>query len=184
MRNILCCSALLAYSLCTGCQSSVSSLEYATYRNSPAPLVFGLEVQRCFYRLDAGGDRHITAELRVPDSDEAGVQRLLHVHMFWRPHPGRTFANETTNNAVLRLVTLAPEGTAVLSGSGFVYPDEEAGGWLIAEIESAGMRLDSTTGDVPVLLGDGRLTGRLIAWRDDNAAMSLIRTVDRLAEGE
>lgn len=168
-----------------GCQQPASELELRSYKDPYFPEPYHLTLQNCVFRVDASGDRHIAARaFRATGESESGpITQFLHVHLFWQPKPGRTFANSTGVNALMRYVIVTPTGTAAYAGTGFVYPKGQRGETLTAEIESASLRLESQSGTPAEVLGDVRLHGTLVARRDEPATVDLIGELDRHAAG-
>lgn len=111
------------------------------------------------------------------------VAHYLSVRMFWRPQPGRTPANSTTMNVILRYVVAGPEGTLVYTGTGFAYPKGDAGETLRVALESGRLQLESRHGAMRDGLGNSRVTGKLIARHDRAEAASWLREAE-LKAGE
>jgi hypothetical protein len=160
--------------LVAGCGRPAASLEITSYKDPYFPETYEVALNDCAYYIDPGGDYHVVgrAEHTPADSSGASVTQLVHVHMFWKPRPGKTFDNPTAVDATIRYAIVTDAGTVVYCGTGFVYPKKR---WLsaklIAKVESARLRMESQCGDPPELLGVARVAGKLTA--EDNPALAV-----------
>jgi hypothetical protein len=168
----------------TGCAEPGSRVALVSYKDPYFPETYRVTLRECTYRLDACGDLHVAgrAAASAGAAPSDAVTQLLHVHLFWQPHPGRTFAEPTTTDATIRYVVATPTGAAVYAGTGFVYPKRQ-GQTLTAEIESATLQLQSQVGEVPEVLGDVRLSGTLVARKDAHTTLDVVRQLERHAAG-
>jgi hypothetical protein len=184
-RSRLVCVLLgTALSQAAGCGPPSSRLELRTYADPFFPETRPLTFENCVYQVDAGRDLHIAACTTVTGQGNPGpTTQLLHVHLFWEPKPGRTPAESSGTDAVIRYALITPTGTAIYSGTGFVYPKRRFGPTVVAKIEAAALHLESLTGSIGEPLGDARLRGTLTARRDDLRAVDLIRQLDLHAAG-
>jgi hypothetical protein len=136
----------------------------------------------CAYWIDAGRDIHIAGRAECKEKDDrAPVTQYLHVQVYWHPYPGRTYADPTATDALIRYVVATGNGVAVYSGTGFAFPQQKLGGELEVVVESGRLQLELRTGDAPDLLGETRLTAVLRARKDAGAAVKLIRTTQLVA---
>lgn len=168
--------------LLAGCRHSGSAIELVSYRDPLFPRTYDVTFDTCVYRVDADGDLHIAARAQR-GGDDGPITQLLHVHVFWQPRPGITFANETTTTATVRYAVVTPAGTAAYVGTAFVYPRRRGAG-LEAQVERGQLQLDSVAGEVPEILGAARFSGTLHAQEDEPAATDLIRALELHAAGE
>ncbi len=162
-----------------GCQRPVSQVEIVSHRDPYFPEPFKVVFDRCAYRTDAGEDCHIAARTVRPDNDPPTAQ-YLHVHVYWQPRPGRTPANRSTSNALVRYIVATSDGVAEYTGTGFAYPDEQRDGTLEVSLESIYLKLHLLSGELPEPLGDSELNGTLIAKPDPAAAAQIIRECELL----
>jgi hypothetical protein len=160
-----------------GCHRSDSAVTFVSYKDPYFPEPFHVDFIGCSYREEPTGDLHVLGQTETMDDGEELTQ-YLHVHIYWQPRPGRTYVNETTTNALLEYVIQTDEGTATYSGTGFAYPKTRRDGTLEVEIESAYMKLDRITGTLPDLFGDTKLTGTLLATRDEAGSLKRQRTME------
>lgn len=175
--------ALVALSACAfvlaGCRQPSVGLELVSYKDPYSPETYVLALDECAYYVDPGGDYHLLGRASEDDGDGDSADHLLHVHLFWKPRPGKTFDNETSIDATIRYAIVTSNGASVYAGTGFVYPKKRRmGDQITAEIEVARLRLVSQTGDVPEILGDSRVSGTLAAENNAGLAIDLLREID------
>jgi hypothetical protein len=169
---------VVAAALNVGCQSA--SVRFTSYADPFFPEHRALRFSTCAYRTEAGGDLLIAARM-VDGAGDQAAEHFLCAHVFWRPQPGRTFAEETMTDALLRYVVSDAAGTRVYAGTGFAYPKKTWLGGLTVQLESGRLRLESQTGDSVDELDDMRLVGLLEPTRDAGAASHLARAAEVLA---
>ena len=168
-----------------GCGQPASELEFTSYKDPYFPETYHVTLDECAYRVGAGGDMHIAgrAASEAGDTETRPTTQLLHVHVFWQPKPGVTFANTNTTDATIRYAVVTGAGTAIYSGTGFVYPERQQGGALSVKIETANLRLESLGGNAPEVFGDARLSGNLWPREDAHTAVDLMRALELHAGG-
>lgn len=183
-RRLIVCAVLAATGgVPMGCGVPASRVELVSYSDPQAPQSYHVDFETCGYRIAGGDDLHIAGRTHpVPQStgDDA-VSEYLHVHLYWKPNPGKTFANSSTTNATLRYVVATADGAAVYAGTGFAYPKQRRDGRLQVNIESARLHLESSRGDVPDFLGNAKLTGTLVAADDAHTTAQIVREIELLA---
>jgi hypothetical protein len=158
-----------------------SRVELVSYQDPYFPETFDVHMSECVYRKDASGDLHVVGRATAHDPEHGPLVQYLHVHVYWKPRPGKTYANASAATAVLRYLVLTDDGAAVYDGTGFAYPKRMRGGKLTLDIEAARLHLKSQRGDVPDVLGDARVNGRLRAQVEPAETTDLLRTIDLLA---
>lgn len=171
---LLSCSLMLS-----GCRRPSAGLELISYKDPYSPATYSLSLNECAYYADASGDYYLLGRASEGAAAPDAADHLLCVHLFWKPRPGKTFDNETSIDATIRYAIITSAGSAVYSGSGYVYPKRSGAlGRLVAKLEVARLRLVSQSGDVPELLGATRISGTLIAKEDAGLAIDLQRQFD------
>ncbi len=170
--------ALCAASCC-GCIQKPIAVRLISYKDSAAPREFQFTPDECVFRVESSGDQHVLARAVRSSVDSEWVEQLLYVHIFWRPNPGKTFDNSSSVNATLLYVIRTDRGEVVYSGTGYVYAFSPRGtSDLMVSIEDARWRLSHSRGDVPELLGETRVAGRLVARQDTSRAVELLRRIE------
>ncbi len=173
--------------LLAGCRLPDSEVRLVSYKDREFPEPYGIRFTDCTYRTEPTGDYHIVARVaREPgDSNSGAITQYMHIHLFWKPRPGRTFVNRSTIDATLRYVIVTDAGTVEYSGTGFVYPKHpRRSDKLIAEIESARLKVASLVGEPTEMLGDSRLTGVLVATFDPSRTLDLLHEMNLHAAGQ
>jgi hypothetical protein len=160
-----------------GCQTS--TVQLVSYKDPYFPEKVHVSLSGGAYWTDASGDIH-AAGRGTHESKDGTTTHYLCVHMFWNPKPGKTHAEQSMTDATLRYCVATDHGVVVYTGTGFVFPKKALGGGLEITIESAQLRLESRSGDLPDLFGNTRLNGTLLARSDPEAAANLIRDAELL----
>lgn len=121
-------------------------------------------------------------DLATPASSGVALTgNLLHIHMFLRPHAGRTPIAFTANNATITHVVLADGNYALYSGGGFLLPDRFTGGETFSgTIRDATLKPIGATSGIADLLGWTSLSGTLSARRDDDRADQISAWLDAI----
>ena len=165
-----------------GCAPLASSLEFTSHKDPYAPRAYTLTLDQCAYYVGPGGDYHIVGGTTHSDADGAEIRQYVHVHLFWKPWPGKTFDNPSSVDATVRYAIVTGQGAAMYSGTGFVYlKKKRLSDAIVAKIEDARLRLDSQSGSPPDVLGPTRLNGTLVAEKKENLAIDLRRQLEVLA---
>lgn len=120
-------------------------------------------------------------DARAQKAEADFVEQLLHIHIFWRPRPGKTHANPTTTDAIMRYGIVTGTGAALYTGTGFAYPKLKSRGKRLAvDVESARLALANDIGDAPTLLGPTRVQGRIVARERSATVIDIRRELDLL----
>jgi hypothetical protein len=167
--------------LCSGCARPAGTLELTSYKDPYFPETYQVEFGECAYYVGPSNDYHIVGRDThdLEDGARRAVTQLMHVHLFWRPRPGKTFDNPSTVDATIRYAILTEQGAAVYRGTGFVYANKGSfSDTLRVEIENARLRLELQEGDAPDLLGAARVVGELSAEANATLALDLRRELD------
>ncbi len=171
------CLVVATAAMNAGCHTA--AVRFTSYADPFFPERRALGFPTCAYRTETGGDLLIAARALEGTGDQA-TEHFLCAHVFWRPQPGKTFAEESMTDALLRYVVSDAAGTRVYTGTGFAYPEKTWLGGLKVQLESGRLRLESQTGDRADELGDMRLVGLLEPRRDAGAAANLARAAEVL----
>jgi hypothetical protein len=127
----------------------------------------GQSFEQAYYRRDAGGKLQIALYTRSPvQSDPTqDITQIILITMSWQPHPGKTLAERTMTDAIVKYALInGPHGTCY-EGAGFVsVRRNERTGELCGEIESAHLTLRRKSGNpVDIFSGQARLIGHFTA---------------------
>ncbi|TWT45477.1 hypothetical protein RAS1_19020 [Phycisphaerae bacterium RAS1] len=171
--------ALLLFLPLAAC-TPASRVQFTSYKDPYFPETFDVDFENCAYHYSPAGDLHIAAQRSwAPGERRADtVRQYIHVHVFWKPHPGRTFANASSDDALIEYAVVSRQGAAFYSGTGFLYPAKIKDGRLTCRLEQARIRLDSQIGAPPEDLGDARVKATFNARDDGNAAVDMFHDLE------
>ncbi len=167
---------LLATLVC-GCGGSLVRL--VSYRDPYFPEHYHVNLASCAYRTEPGGGIQAVGR-GIQQTKQGTTTQYICIHIFWKPIPGKTPADSTMTDAILRYVVSNGDGVAVYIGTGFAYPQPALGGGMDIALESGRLRLQSRSG-MEDLFGNTQITGQLKARDDSAAAATLIREAELLA---
>ncbi len=175
-------TAALLLTLSAGCAFRRDvGLHLVSYHDAQHPQPARLDLDRRTYRVESNGDFRLAASTyRGENDDDFPLGQYLDLHIYWKPRPGRTTADSSTANALVRYLIATEDGAAVYSGTGFALPSESHGR-LTVKLESFYLRLERVTGTINDVLGDCQLEGRIKATRDSGTTTQTLRELDRLA---
>ena len=178
---LLGCAALVG-----GCQKPSAHIDVKSYRDPYFPENFRVDFTTCAYREASSGDVHVIGFTDRDTENPAGdvLRQYLHVHMYWRPHPGKTYADSNTTNAAIEYLVATRDGVAIYTGTGFAFPKKRRDGRFELELETARLRLESISGDLEDFLGHAWLTGELVADQDLAATAQAMREMELLSARE
>ncbi len=173
--------------LTVGCRTrEPSQLRILSHKDPFFPEPFVAQFDRCVFYRDRGSDLHVLAETRSAPGNVTGgpfVQQL-HVHLYWRPRPGRTFTDPSKIDATVRYLIASPSGVVTYDGAGFVFPRTLRDGRLRCDVEQGMIEIKNLVGDVPDLFRTATLSGRLFVEPDRSQAIDLLRSMEVLSEME
>ena len=163
-----------------GCGRPHAHLELTSFKDPYFPETYSVDLLDCAYYHGPSGDYHLVGRAEsAPEEDGSTVTQIVHIHLFWKPRPGKTVDNPTSVDAVIRYAILTEQGAALYSGTGFLYPKHRRlSDEVIAKLEVGRLRLEREVGDAPDLLGTARVTGCLVARPDAAATVDLRRQID------
>lgn len=167
--------ALAVLLLLGGCARS--AVQLVSFKDPYFPEHVHVPLRDCAYRASPSGEIEAVGRA-LRSTDDGTLMQYLRVRMFWNPHPGKTFANATTTDALLHYVIANERGVTVYTGTGFAYPSQKNADTLAITLESGRLQLESQTGELNDPLGETRITGLLIARRDPIAAANLAREAE------
>jgi hypothetical protein len=164
-----------------GCKRPIGELELTAYKDPVSPQTFDVKLWEGAYYVEPGGDYHIVGRSVHQPAGGAGtgeITQLVHIHMFWRPRPGKTFANSSMIDAVLRYAIVTDQGAALYDGTACVFVKKTYGGKLKITLEGGRLQLSAQDGTAPEILGAARVEGELTAGPDSSLALQLRREID------
>lgn len=171
---------LLALLLASGCQRPIGELELTAYKDPVAPQTFEVKLWEGAYYIEPGKDYHIVGRATHKPAEEGvgEITQVLHIHMFWRPHPGKTFDNASMIDATLRYAIITDQGSAIYNGTAYVYAKKVSGDRLKITLEGGRLQLAAQEGQTPDIFGAARIKGELRTLPDSGLTMELRREID------
>ena len=166
---------VLLAGLLAGCAKP--SVEFVSYKDPYFPEKIHIQFEDCAYWIEPGGDIRVAGRA-TQTTDNGTITHYLLVHIFWKPKPGKTYANATATDATYRYILAGDDGAALYLGTGFAFPRDPSAGKMLVGLDQARLRLESKRGEVPDLLGDTRLSGKVVARNDAAQAVDLIREAE------
>lgn len=174
-------TAGLMLGLIVGCGGARSVLELTSHRDPYFPEAYVIDWTECAYWIEPSGDIHLAGCTTSNEGEEDELTQYVHVHMYWKPFPGRTHSNASATNALIHYVVARKDGTGCYTGTCFAYPRGKPGQTLKVAVESGRLRLDTNGGTIEDFLGSAHVAGTLIARPDEVTAAELIRAMERAA---
>lgn len=177
---------LMALSGLEGCRRPIGEMELTAYKDPSFPQTFEIKLWEGAYYIEPGRDYHIVGRSAYKPAEEGAgeIVQLLHIHMFWRPRPGKTFDNPTMIDAVLRYAIITDQGTALYRGTAYVSVKKDLGDRRKITLRGGRLQLAAQHGQVPDIFGAARIEGKLRPLSDFGLTMELRRQIDLLAGGQ
>lgn len=114
----------------------------------------------------------------VPEHGEEDLwwSQTIHIHLFWKPRPGRTYAESSQTNATIVYCIMTNYGIVKYEGAGFVYFKHSRDGKKITgKIESSTLYPSHFVGEPADVFGRCRLDGTFTALEDRRAVVEVQR---------
>lgn len=184
----------LCLALC-GCSTTPTRIEILSFKRVEEPVRYAETFDRSHYCRDAHGNWLIVMEIPpvwveggrtasednpAPNRSSGWTSQLVHVEVFWVPHPGRTHAESTQTNAAITYHLVTPSGVLTYEGAGFVYfQPPRPGKPLVGQIESGSLLRAKDVTDANDLFGPCRLRGSFTAREDRRAVFLALNEMKR-----
>ena len=128
----------------------------------------------------APNDAMVTSD-QSPLHDEVLMSQIIQVEVFWRPLPGRTYAQRTQTNANILYCLIRGESSISYEGAGFVYFEPSRDGNSVeGRIESAELFPTRFTKDPIDLFGPCHLTGSFRAVENKRQVATIRQQLRKL----
>lgn len=166
----------------SGCIASSSVVHLTSYKDPYFPESYDVTLSTCAFDEGPTGDLEVVGHVDDARVADMPLGQYLHVHVYWKPRPGRTFVNSSTANAVLRYLVVAENGAALYSGTGFAYLRKRKHDQpLRLELESGRLGLEWRDGELPDFLGKASITAEMRAADDPATAAAILREMELLS---
>ncbi len=115
-----------------------------------------------------------------PVREDVWMAQFLHVHVFWKPKPGTTFANSSQTNASMEYCLVTSGNAISYEGAGFVsFKLSRDGQTATGKIESSTLVPVRMRNEPIDLFGPCRLSGTFVATEDKGRVVSTQRQLRR-----
>ncbi len=168
-------------SVCCCRSAPYNRIEVIDYRsNQPAQLHFE-DFDEAYYGVGEGGLVEVVLRKQTrwkADQTRRNVQVIV-LRTFWKPIPGRTYAEDSGLNANLRYMITRGGSAISYEGGGFFYYAEDAEARVITgRLEGGDLQpLRALGGDIGIF-DKARISGRFKARRDDRRVAKIINRME------
>ncbi len=167
-----------------GCHSApFNRVEVTDIRSDAAPQLHYEDFDESYYRLRDGGlvDVVLRRQTRAAADQTRKIVQTIVLRSYWKPFPGRTYANDSMLNASLCYVLVKGESAISYEGGGFFQYAEKRGGEVITgKLECGDLQpLRAVGGDLGIF-ERARISGKFKARRDDRRTTRIMNRIDQL----
>ena len=135
--------------------------------------------------LRAAGE--VSAKKPLQPVKQPPLQQAIHIHVFWRPVDGAMVKESSITNAIVHWYVFSGEGS---NGTDMVHYEGAAFVTLDAKANSAKINIGdgqiaarSIKGDLKDPVGPSRITGTILAVRNDARVRDLLASIQSKANG-
>ena len=177
------CVSMTSILLMAGCRSPDNRMAVVSLRDPGSPQRYFTRFDESVYRTDAAGNLDIV--LRGEHEGEGGpgdqVVELVHLHAFWKPIPGTSFAERSMINTRVKYLILTGDTAILYEGAGFAtFRLNRRTQRLTGRLEAAQLVPTRRRGPARDLFGAAQLKGTFSASPDDRRALQRINDMARL----
>ncbi len=180
----ICMAAIVALAGLCGCRSApFNRVQVTDIRSDGPPQLHYEDFDESFYRLRNGGlvDVVLRKQARATADQTRKIIQIIVLRSYWKPFPGRTYANDSMLNASLCYVLINGDSAISYEGGGFFQYAEKKGGEVITgKLEGADLQpLRAVGGDLGIF-ERARISGKFKAHRDDRRTTQIMNRIDQL----
>ncbi len=181
----ICIAAVVAVSAgLFGCHAApFSRVEVTDIRSDATPELYYEDFDESYFRLRDGGlvDLVLRKRTRAAADQTRKIVQIIVVRSYWKPFPGRTYANDSMLNANLCYVLIKGDSAISYEGGGFFqYAQKHAGEVITGKLECGDLQpLRRVGGDLSTF-ERARISGTFKARRDDRRTTQIINRIDHL----
>jgi len=175
---------ILSCTICAvaGCVVPSSTIRLVDYLESGEHQTLGETFPECYYSVDGFGNIDVVLRRIQPARDDprASIRQVVHIRTVWRSIPGKTTAERTQINGLIRYHIDSPSGRALLEGAGsvFLYPNEK-NDRLTGGVDFAILRPTIKQGDTADIFHNVELSARFRATRDPRRTVRIANDLER-----
>ncbi len=180
----ICIAAAVAGAGLLGCRAApFNRVEVTDIRSDAAPQLHHEDFDESYFRLRDGGliDLVLRKQTRATADQTRKIVQTIVLRSYWKPFPGRTYANHTMLNANLCYVLVKGDSAIGYEGGGFFQYAEKKGGEVITgKLEGGDLQpLRRVGGDLGIF-ERARISGKFKARRDDRRTTQIMNRIDQL----
>ncbi len=166
-----------------GCQSApFNRVEVTDIRSDATPQLHYEDFDESYYRLRSGGliDLVLRKQTRAAADQTRKIVQTIVLRSYWKPFPGRTYANDSMLNASLCYVLVKGDSAISYEGGGFFQYAEKKGEVITGKLAGGDLQpLRGVGGDLGIF-ERARITGKFKAKRDDRRTTQIMNRIDQL----
>lgn len=167
-----------------GCHSApFNRVAVTDIRSDATPELYYEDFDESYFRLRDGGlvDLVLRKQTRAAADQTRKIVQIIVLRSYWKPFPGRTYANDSMLNANLCYVLIKGDSAISYEGGGFFQYTEKNGGEVITgKLECGDLQpLRRVGGDLSTF-ERARISGKFKARRDDRRTTQIINRIDYL----
>ncbi len=167
-----------------GCHSApFNRVEVTDIRSDATPQLHYEDFDESYFRLRDGGlvDLVLRKQTRATEDQTRKIVQIIVLRSYWKPFPGRTYANDSMLNANLCYVLIKGDSAISYEGGGFFQYAEKKGGEVITGKLAGGdlQPLRGVGGDLGIF-ERARISGKFKARRDDRRTTQIMNRIDQL----
>ncbi len=167
-----------------GCRSApFNRVEVTDIRSDAAPQLHYEDFDESYFRRRDGGlvDVVLRKQTRATADQTRKIDQIIVLRAYWKPFPGRTYANDSMLNANLCYVLIKGDSAISYEGGGFFQYGEKNGGEVITgKLEGGDLQPLRAVGGDLVIFERARITGKFKARRDDRRTTRIMNRIDQL----
>ncbi len=180
----ICIAAMVAAAGLFGCRSApFNRVEVTDIRSDATPQLHYEDFDESYFRLRDGGlvDVVLRKQTRAAADQTRKIVQIIVLRSYWKPFPGRTYANDSMLNANLCYVLIKGDSAISYEGGGFFQYAEKKGGEVITgKLECGDLQpLRAVGGDLGIF-ERARISGKFKARRDDRRTTRIMNRIDQL----
>ncbi len=181
--QITCLFAVLLAVVNTGCRAAPYNRVEVTDHRLDEPEVHHFEdFDESYYRVRDGGLVDIVLRRQTTSETDRTkkIVQIIVLRSFWKPHPGRTYAEASMLSANLCYLIMKGNAAVSYEGGGFFqYSEKRRKGLIRGRLEGADLQQLRGTPGLSIF-GKASISGRFRAQRNDRRATRIINEVDQI----
>ena len=167
-----------------GCRSApFNRVKVTDIRSDATPQLHYEDFDESYFRMRDGGliDLVLRKQTRATADQTRKIVQIIVLRSYWKPFPGRTYANDSMLNANLCYVLIKGDSAISYEGGGFFqYAAKKGGEVITGKLEGGDLQpLRAVGGDLGIF-ERARITGKFKARRDDRRTTQIINQIDQL----